>query len=341
MPKREYLVGIDYFTGWWEETPNFWIRDGVDWRAIYPERVPILGCYNTQETMDAEIEAASKYADFFQILWYPSAEVFTDNFAKLNNGIKLFMASKNAHMMKFTMEYCNHEPYVELNDEIWDRQCRLWCEFMKHPSYLYVGGKAFFKVHGIHHFLKQHENDYVKASERMIHLREVAQKEGVGELILCAGAVGDAKIEGSVKEFLKQFDVHGTYGELPDLPQTPELYPYETLVQKARERWEKSVKEPFLPYMPFIMCGWDPRPWKDKRLNCALPTREQWRKALMLLKQAIDENTILRVPDGTPEGQKMFTIYAWNEFGEGGFMAPTVGDGYMKLEELVTVFGEK
>jgi hypothetical protein len=32
-------------------------------------------------------------------------------------------------------------------------------------------------------------------------------------------------------------------------------------------------------------------------------------------------------------------IYAWNEFGEGGIVAPTRGDGYMKLETIRGVLG--
>ena len=37
--------------------------------------------------------------------------------------------------------------------------------------------------------------------------------------------------------------------------------------------------------------------------------------------------------------QKVFTIYAWNEFGEGGMVAPTRGEGYLKLEAIADVFG--
>ena len=37
-------------------------------------------------------------------------------------------------------------------------------------------------------------------------------------------------------------------------------------------------------------------------------------------------------------GAKAFTIYAWNEYGEGGFVAPTRGDGYMKLKTIEQVF---
>jgi hypothetical protein len=37
--------------------------------------------------------------------------------------------------------------------------------------------------------------------------------------------------------------------------------------------------------------------------------------------------------------QKILTIHAWNEFGEGGFLAPTVEEKTMKLEVLKDVFG--
>jgi hypothetical protein len=37
--------------------------------------------------------------------------------------------------------------------------------------------------------------------------------------------------------------------------------------------------------------------------------------------------------------QPALTIYAWNEFGEGGMVAPTRGDRYMKLEAIEQVFG--
>lgn len=37
--------------------------------------------------------------------------------------------------------------------------------------------------------------------------------------------------------------------------------------------------------------------------------------------------------------KKMFLIYAWNEFGEGGIMAPTQGEKEMKLDAVKEVFG--
>ncbi len=50
-------------------------------------------------------------------------------------------------------------------------------------------------------------------------------------------------------------------------------------------------------------------------------------------------NLGLPLPNG--QRQKAFTIYAWNEFGEGGFVAPTKGEGYMKLKAIQEVFGRQ
>jgi hypothetical protein len=35
----------------------------------------------------------------------------------------------------------------------------------------------------------------------------------------------------------------------------------------------------------------------------------------------------------------MFLIYAWNEYGEGGIVAPTRGEKEMKLEAIASIFG--
>src|SRR5210317_1045093 len=60
QPDDDILVGVNYFAGWWKELPNKWHGQGwnvnqPDWRPKFPERVPSLGHYNDQATMDREI----------------------------------------------------------------------------------------------------------------------------------------------------------------------------------------------------------------------------------------------------------------------------------------------
>ena len=57
------------------------------------------------------------------------------------------------------------------------------------------------------------------------------------------------------------------------------------------------------------------------------------------MKAALELHPKLGIPaDGGRE--KMLLMYAWNEFGEGGIMAPTRGEKAMQLEAVREVFGQ-
>jgi hypothetical protein len=100
----EYLVGVYYFSGWWRAQPNKWVVDGQDWRKDWPTRVPLLGKYNEQATMDREIAIAADHGvHFFQMLWYPAGKTPPEwSAAPLNAGLRQFLASANRHRLKFT-----------------------------------------------------------------------------------------------------------------------------------------------------------------------------------------------------------------------------------------------
>jgi len=56
------------------------------------------------------------------------------------------------------------------------------------------------------------------------------------------------------------------------------------------------------------------------------------------MKQDLLTMPNLGLPMADGSVQPAFNCYAWNEFGEGGIVAPTHITGYMKLEELQRVF---
>lgn len=325
----ECLVGVYYFAGWWPASGgNKYIIADHDWREDYPGRIPVLGQYNEQKTMDWEIIAASSHGvDFFQILWYP-------NGGPLNEGLRTFMASPNSGWMKFTLEYVNHPPFDLSTDEAWEAACREWCAAMKHPSYLRVGGRPVFKVHGADYFLRQNGNDPVKVASRLDTLRRIAKEDGLPKPLV-SGGVGAGEVAGDT--VASSYDFLTTYMEMPNSPQRDEPYPYEDLIKYAEDGWTRYgvARKPYLPYVP---SGWDPRPWKDPRPSFAMPTRDRWKNALMRVKAALDEYPNLGIPIKGGR-QKAILIYAWNEFGEGGIVAPTRGEGTMKLDVIREVFG--
>ena len=103
--------------------------------------------------------------------------------------------------------------------------------------------------------------------------------------------------------------------------------------------WRAGHTADAIPTVPTIPAGWNPRPWQsDKRPCFAFPTREQWTDTLKQMKTDLKKGVYgFPLPDGGV--QPAFTIYAWNEFGEGGILAPTRGDRTMKLEVIRDVFG--
>ncbi len=137
---------------------------------------------------------------------------------------------------------------------------------------------------------------------------------------------------------LAPFDFVTTYMDMPKLLQRPEPYPYELLIQHAEAGWARYANGCSKPYVPYVPAGWDPRPWRDPRPSFAFPTREEWTGALKRVKATLDLHPNLGIPSNGGR-KKMLLIYAWNEFGEGGILAPTRGEKEMKLEAVREVFG--
>jgi len=335
--KQEYLVGAYYFAGWWRELPNKYHIGGEDWRKDYPERLPLLGEYNEQETMDREIDAAASHGvDFFQILWYYQGADEPRN-PRLNRGVEQFIASSKNGSMKFTIEYVNHPPFQIENEEEWKAACEEWCRIMAHPRYLRIDGRPVFKIHGLHHFLNENGKDMARVSSRIGLLREVAKNNGIANPLISSGVM-----VGGIPslEVLEPYDFLTTYMDMPRIEKREELYPYSMLTQWAERGWKEYAESCSKPYVPYLSAGWDPRPWRDPRPSYNLPSREEWGYALQRLKMSLDARSNLGIPLENGGRAKMLLIYAWNEFGEGGIVAPTQGDGTMKLECIREVFGD-
>ena len=335
----EYLLGIYYFSGWSRQPPDRWVTGGRDWRQDWPERVPLLGEYNEQGTMDREIAAAADHGvHFFQILWYPAGrtpgEWSTDS---LNAGFRQFLTSTNRHRMKFTLEYVNHPPFDLKADDEWRSACREWAAAMQDPAYLRVGGRPVFKIHGLQHFLNQNGKDTQRVAARIRILRDVARESGLADPLISGGVVPSEA--DTIAAAASPYDFLTTYMDMPGLPKVEKIYPYALLLAHAEQAWKRYAEKSPLPYAPYLPAGWDPRPWKDPRPSFDLPTRDEWKAALRKVKTALDAHSNLGLRISPTQRQKMLLIYAWNEFGEGGMVAPTRGDGTMKLEAIRQVFG--
>ena len=334
-----YLVGVYYFSGWWRAQPNKWVVAGQDWRGAWPGRVPLLGEYNEQATLDREMAAAAGHGvSFFQMLWYPAGHTPADWASHpLNAGVRQFLASTNRHGLKFTIEFVNHPPFDLKSEADWHSACRVWVAAMQDPSYLRVGGRPVFKIHGLDHFLHQNGGDLRRVAERLRILRETARDTGLPGLLVGGGVM--ASEAATIAPAAGPYDFLTTYMDVPGLPAAEKPYAYSLLLAVAQRAWQDYAANCPKPYVPYLPAGWDPRPWRDPRPAFDPPSRADWVGALRKVKAALDAGPNLGVPEAAGRRHKMLLIYAWNEFGEGGIVAPTRGDGAMKLEAIEEVFG--
>ena len=350
---HDVLVGINYFAGWWESLPNKWHGHGwatnePDWRLQFPERVPLLGCYNDQATMDREIAAAASHGvDFFSILWYfaPAGNKLATTTPLLNRGLNNFRNSTNAPLMKFMVEYCNHAELNAVTDDEWADCIKVWVAAMQHPSYLRVGGRLVLKIHDTYQFWMKNGKDLGQCRARLETLRRAVRAAGLGELLIGGGIMSSNHV--LPDQFVaKVFDFTATYMSVPPVVPRMAEYPYALLAAEAREARAHHAADP-IPWMPYLAAGWIPRPWTDPqaaehhRTFFTFPTRDEWCNELRAVRDDFNRFPTLGLPLPNDGRKKIFTIYAWNEFGEGGIVAPTQGEGTMKLDCIKEVFGPK
>jgi len=234
--------------------------------------------------------------------------------------------------MKFFIEFCNHPPFEVSTETQWDDCLTRWTEAFQHPSYLTVDKRLVFKIHGAGYFFEQNGGDITRCQKMLDSLRKKAREVSGCEMIIGAGVGATDRIHND-HPIAKIFDFTCTYMDVPIHRRVEEDYPYEYLADLARSARYVHCQDG-KAYMPYLAGGWNPKPWSDSRANYQFPTSEQWALELKRMKEDLLALPNLGLPrrDGTI--QPAFSCYAWNEFGEGGIIAPTQGDGYMKLEEI-------
>lgn len=115
---------------------------------------------------------------------------------------------------------------------------------------------------------------------------------------------------------------------------------YALLGQVYQREWDWVVNASGtgIPYWVPITAGWNRRPWREfgdgafhAQWNCS-PTLIEFTEHLKAAKLVIDA-----APRTT---SRTVVVYAWNEYGEGAYLAPSFGYGTGMLEAVREVFGK-
>ena len=335
-------------------------------------KVPAWGFENENDpaVMARKIEAAAGHGiDAFIFDWYffdpqPEAESAArhphwDGQKYLSRGLEQgFLEAPNNGDLRFAIMWCNHDvgsARGAVTPATFDTLMEYVTEtYFRHPSYWTLDGRPYFSIYSTKTFLESFDNDVDAAAAALDRFRELARAAGFPGLHLNAVLYGLPQ-EDQRDETIRRlgFDSTTTYAwihhhVLPNFPATD--------YAKAAAAYFRGVNQGGgyngldrptaslpVPYHPNVSMGWDSSPrcrnapdWATRRdypfgAVMVNNTPEAFRKALERAR---------RLAAANPPGQRVITINAWNEWGEGSYVEPDTTHGLGYLEAIRDVFGK-
>jgi len=158
--------------------------------------------------------------------------------------------------------------------------------------------------------------------ERFAELRAAASDAGIDPYFVYMGwsPASDFK-----RVSPKGFDAVSNYarcGEQPD---------FADLVESVEQHYWQNAANAGVPYVPMVTSGWDKRPRKDNPVSwekdAAYHTQEVWPSTATPAEIAAHLERAISFVKSHPDTceANAIIIYAWNEYDEGGWIAPTRG----------------
>ncbi len=318
-------VGVYYFPGW--SAPEKWYCLKASDTAIQP----LLGYYpeGDPEVADWHIKWALEHGvSFFAFDHYVRGGGEMLETALVDG----FMQAEHIGQFQFCLNWCNHAPAeTQTLEELEAFEDVVIEKYLTHPSYLRKDGKAVVMILSGYSFVKTLGIDGAKAAFDAFDQRcRDAGLEGL-YLVFCEGGInGEQAIKDSFAAGVDAFCLYnypyagtdytgpGEYGEAP----------YADLLAQCQglsSHWGNLTEARF---WPTVMSGWDRRPWtKDRDLVRTGTTPELFGEQLRTAKGHVNADNIVM-------------IEAWNEWGEGSVLEPSVEWGFEYLEKVREVFSD-
>lgn len=330
----EYSIGVYYFPGWTEYKDAWW---NPPWEKIkpYPEMEPVLGWYPEGDDSIAEKQLAwmTNYEiDFVAYDWYWDGKA-----PFLNHAIDAYRRVASTQKPSYCLLWANHSE-IPSRPEHFTAMVDYWLtNYFKDPNYLRLDGKPVVIVFSPEQ-LRNNAAMFGKSTRELFALaRDRAVKAGMPGIWFIGHAPANAYwVNGFMPEqgydALTAYNYHskGFAGEFTG--KEPPSTSYAELLEGYKSQWNWILQNSSLPYVVPMSSGWDSRPWgSNTPHDNSRSTPESFRQMLLAGREVMD-----RYPDKT---RRMGIIYAWNEFGEGGYIEPTKKWGFQYLQAVKDVFG--
>jgi hypothetical protein len=323
--ESEGLVGAYYFPGWSHADRWHCIK------AMDDVLHPLLGYYREGDpaVADWHIKWALEHGvDFFAFDYYSH-----QGSEMLEEALRAMLESESIDQFRFCLNWCNHQPPETQDAEELRRFGDVVIDaYLTHPSYLRIDGRPVLMILSGYSFVRTLGVE--GASEAFDELEARCREAGLPGLYLvsCEGHIsGVEDIERGIEAGIDAFclynypyagsPVTGPGGEYLELG-------YEHLIEQGRDLWAHWADHTSGRFWPTVMPGWDRRPWtKDQDLRRVGSTPELFEQSLTWAREAMNDDQVVM-------------IEAWNEWGEGSVLEPSIEWGFDYLEAVRRAFCE-
>ncbi len=327
-------LGAYYFDGWSGPLTNFHFQ-GLPF-GPYQDRQPLSG-WQDSSTCAVEQQLASAHnfgLDFFVFDWYFNVQA-NDPGENLNSALQITHALPDRHGMQYAILYVSSPPF-DVGPADWSSVVAEWVDYMTDPDYVRVNGAPVLFIINVGQ-VRQDFGSSAAVSSALQQLRSAARAQGLPGVYIVGGfgtpdgTMGQESLDdGFLIAGQDGYDAVAFYG-YPFAP-TPVngMLPFSTLSEAGQWTWNQAQLHCPVPFIPTAMSGWDPRPWNETEPNTGdlLWYSRTPQDVATFVSTAIawtSSNPQLR-PEPSPS-PPLVLIEAWNEFGEGSHILPTVSDG--------------
>ncbi len=322
IPKADMLVGAYYFPGWCQ--PERWYCMLANRKVLHP----LLGYYREgdPEVADWHIKWASEHGvGFFAFDYYTH-----HGSQMLESALDGFLRSRFVNSMKFCLNWCNHAPAATMTAEHLAEFADLVVpKYLKHPSYLWVDGKPLVIILSGYSFVKTLGVDGARRAFADFDRRcREAGLPGV-HIMSCEGEiVGEQAVKDSLAAGIRGFVLYNYPYAGTDM-NGPGRYAeatYEHMNAMGESLWKHWQRLTSGRFWPTVMPGWDRRPWlRDNDLVRTGSTPALFERVLRRARDYVNNDRIVM-------------IEAWNEWGEGSILEPSVEHRFAYLDAVRAIF---
>ncbi|MCL1851599.1 MAG: InlB B-repeat-containing protein [Peptococcaceae bacterium] len=347
--ETDVALGMYYFGGWSvNSSPSLrdpWTKDNSTIMEYYNgEREPLRGWYDLKdnvELVNEQLEWMSQYGiDFISFAWYWSADNVKFANAPWENwepdhpalspetAIRAYWQTENSSRIPYTLLWCNEgsSPSPRTPGE-WDEMVEYWIDrHLSNSKYYKIDGKPAVFIISPKPWMAGVIG--MTPADMLQYARDKAIEKGLEGIyfVVCTdmSRVNDAMqlAPDALTGYSYRAPDWTGYSDLDGNSQRPGY----------RGQWNKIMTDSTIPFFVPMSAGRDETPWGGSNLPC-MPTPDEFETHLRAGYDVITGNM--------EKTKGIGMLYAWDEYGEGGFIEPTRVRGFKFLERIHRIFRER